>query len=44
MYKKIDPTKTFVDREKDILKLWQENNIVQKNFDLNSDGESFYFL
>jgi len=33
MYKKIDSSKTFVDREKGILKLWKENNIVQKNFD-----------
>lgn len=43
MYKKIDSSKTFVDREKDVLKLWKEKDVVQKNFDLNSDGESFTF-
>lgn len=43
MYKKIDSNKTFMDIEKDILKLWEENDIIQKNFDLNEDGEYFTF-
>ena len=43
MYKKIDSSKTFVDREKNILKLWKEKDVVQKNFDLNKEGESFTF-
>ena len=43
MYKKIDNTKSFMDIEKDILKLWEEKNVIQKNFDLNDDGEFFTF-
>ncbi|MBU3189077.1 isoleucine--tRNA ligase [Clostridium bowmanii] len=43
MYKKNDPTKNFMDIEKDILKLWKEKDIIQKNFDLNEEGEFFTF-
>lgn len=43
MYKKIDPSKSFVDIEKDIQKLWKENNVIEKNFNLNEDGEYFTF-
>ena len=43
MYKKIDSTKSFMDMENDILKLWAEKDIIKKNFDLNEDGEYFTF-
>ncbi|NLP27675.1 MAG: isoleucine--tRNA ligase [Clostridia bacterium] len=43
MYKKIDSSKGFVQIEKDILKLWEEKNVIQKNFDMNKDGEYFTF-
>ncbi|MBU3143224.1 isoleucine--tRNA ligase [Clostridium sp. CF012] len=43
MYKKNDPSKNFMDIEKDILKLWKEKDIIQKNFDLNEEGETFTF-
>ena len=43
MYKKIDSTRSFVDMEKDVLKLWQERDVIQKNFDLNEDGKYFTF-
>jgi isoleucyl-tRNA synthetase len=43
MYKKNDSSKNFMDIEKDILKLWKEKDIIQKNFDLNEGGESFTF-
>ncbi len=43
MYKRIDPSKSFVDIEKDIQKLWKENNVIKKNFNLNEDGEYFTF-
>ncbi|SHH88080.1 isoleucine--tRNA ligase [Clostridium grantii] len=43
MYKKIDSTKSFVDMEKDIAKLWGEKDIVKKSFNLNEDGEYFTF-
>lgn len=44
MYKKIDSSKSFVEMEKDTLKLWNEKDIVKKNFELNKDGEYFTFL
>lgn len=43
MYKKIDSSKSFVQMEKDILKLWEEKQIIQKNFDMNKDGKYFTF-
>ncbi|MEK6263676.1 MAG: isoleucine--tRNA ligase [Clostridium sp.] len=43
MYKKNDSSKSFMDMEKDILKLWKEKDIIQKNFDLNDGGENFTF-
>ena len=43
MYKKIDSSKSFVDMEKDIAKLWNDKDIIQKNFDANKDGEFFTF-
>ncbi len=43
MYKKNDSSKSFMDIEKDILKLWKEKDIIQKNFDLNEGAENFTF-
>jgi isoleucyl-tRNA synthetase len=43
MYKKNDSSKSFMDMEKDILELWKEKDIIQKNFDLNDGGENFTF-
>ncbi|ARC86878.1 isoleucine--tRNA ligase [Clostridium argentinense CDC 2741] len=43
MYKKIDSSKSFMDIELDVLKLWEEKNVIQKNFDSNEDGEYFTF-
>jgi isoleucyl-tRNA synthetase len=43
MYKKVDSSKSFVNMEKDILKLWDERDVIQKNFDMNQDGEFFTF-
>jgi isoleucyl-tRNA synthetase len=43
MYKKVDSSKGFVDMEKDILKLWEERDVIKKNFDMNQDGEYFTF-
>ena len=42
-YKKVDTSRSFVDMEKDIAKLWKERNVIQKNFDANNDGEYFTF-
>jgi isoleucyl-tRNA synthetase len=43
MYKKVDSSRSFVQMEKDVLKLWGEKNVVRKNFDMNKDGEYFTF-
>lgn len=43
MYKKNDSSKSFMDIEKDIVELWKEKDIIQKNFDLNEEGEYFTF-
>ena len=39
MYKKIDSSKSFMDIELDVLKLWEEKNVIQKNFDSTEEGE-----
>ncbi|MBU5486186.1 isoleucine--tRNA ligase [Clostridium sp. MSJ-11] len=43
MYKKIDNGRGFVQMERDVLNNWQDNKIIEKNFDLNKDGEFFTF-
>jgi isoleucyl-tRNA synthetase len=43
MYKKVDSSKSFVDMEKDILKLWEDRDVIKKNFDMNEEGEYFTF-
>ncbi len=43
MYKKVDPSKSVVDTEKEIAELWKEKDVIQKNFDANQDGEYFTF-
>jgi isoleucyl-tRNA synthetase len=43
LYKKVDPKNDFVLMEKNILNFWNEKEIIQKNFDLNKDGEYFTF-
>lgn len=43
MYKKIDNSRSFVQMERDTLKRWTDNKIVEKNFDLNKEGEFFTF-
>ncbi len=43
MYKKIDNSRSFVDMEKDVMKFWDNKDVIKKNFDLNKDGEYFTF-
>ncbi len=43
MYNKVDASKGAVNMEKDIAKLWTENDVIQKSFDSNQDGEYFTF-
>ena len=43
MYKKVDPNLNFVDREKDVLKFWQENGIFEKSIDTRKNGPTYMF-
>ena len=43
MYKKIDPSKNFVDREKEVRNFWKDKKIVEKSLNSNQDGEYFTF-
>lgn len=43
MYKKVDSSRSFVQMEKDIRKLWEERDVIKKNFDMNEDAEYFTF-
>lgn len=43
MYKKVDSTRSFVDMEMDVLKLWEEKDVINKSFDSNQEGEYFTF-
>lgn len=44
MYKKVDPKKSFVEKENEIRDFWEEKDIVNKSYRLNEDGESFTFF
>ena len=43
MYQKVDTNLNFVDREKETLKFWQENDIFQKSMDNRKEGETYTF-
>ena len=43
MYKKVDTEIEFVDREKEILKFWKENNIFLKSVKKNEGSKEFSF-
>ncbi len=43
MYKKVAPNVSMSGLCKEILEFWKENDIVNKNFELNKDGEYFSF-
>lgn len=43
MYKKIDSSRSFVQMEREILDSWNKNDIVDKSFALNEEGEYFTF-
>jgi isoleucyl-tRNA synthetase len=43
MYKKVDSSRSFVQMEKDILKLWEERDVIKKNFNMNEESEYFTF-
>ena len=43
MYKKVDTSLNFLDREKEVLKFWKENKIFEKNMAENEGGREFTF-
>ncbi len=43
MYKKVDPKNDFVAMEKSILTLWNEKDVIRKNFQMNEGNEYFTF-
>lgn len=43
MYKKVELPKGFVGMEKEISNLWDQKNVIKRNFDMNKDGEYFTF-
>ena len=43
MYNKVDASLNFVEREKQVLKFWEENDIFQKSMDSRKEGETYTF-
>ena len=43
MYKKVDNSLNFLDREKEVLKFWNDEKIFEKSMDKRKDGEEFCF-
>ena len=43
MYKKVDTTLNFLDREKEVLAFWKENKIFQQNVEANTGSREFTF-
>lgn len=43
MYKKVELPNGFPGMEREVLNMWKENDIIDKNFKLNKDGEYFTF-
>ena len=43
MYKKVDTGINFVEREKEVLKFWKDNNIFVKSVEKNEGGKEFSF-
>ncbi len=43
MYKKVSTDLKFVEREKEVLEFWKENNIFQKSIDSRKEGETYTF-
>ena len=43
MYKKVDTSLNFLDREKEVLQFWKENKIFEKNMAANDGAKEFTF-
>ena len=44
MYKKVDTSLNFVEREKEIIAFWKENEVFEKSIEKNAEGEEFSFF
>ncbi len=44
MYKKVDTSLSFVEREQEIVKFWKERRIFEKSIEKNEGGEEFSFF
>lgn len=43
MYKKVDTSLNFIEREKEVIKFWKDNGIFEKSIAKNEGGEEFSF-
>ncbi|MDE7083263.1 MAG: isoleucine--tRNA ligase [Clostridia bacterium] len=43
MYKKVDTSLNFIEREKEIIKFWKDNKIFEETVSANEGGEEFSF-
>ena len=43
IYKKVDTTMNFVDREKQVESFWKENDIFRKSMENRKEGETYTF-
>ena len=43
MYKKVDTSMNFLDREKEVLEFWKENDVFEKSLEKTKDGKEFCF-
>ncbi len=43
MYKKVDTSLNFVEREKEVISFWKENGIFEESIEKNAEGEEFSF-
>ena len=43
MYKKVETNLNFLEREKEIIKFWEENDVFKKSIDVNEGKEEFCF-
>ena len=43
MYKKVDTSMQFVDREKEVIKFWKENDVFEDSIREREGGEEFSF-
>ena len=43
MYKKVDTSLDFIQREKEVIEFWKENGIFEKSVEKNEGGEEFSF-